>query len=49
MLIIVGLVYFGFAKVNQVSGWKEKNIRNLHLIAGLLLFLIGVALLMGWI
>ncbi len=49
MLIIVGLIYFGFTKVNQVSGWKERNIRNLHLIAGLLLFSVGVALLMGWI
>ncbi len=49
MLIIVGLVYFGFRKVDQVSSWKERNIRYLHLIAGVLLFLIGVALLMGWI
>jgi cytochrome c biogenesis protein CcdA len=49
MLIIVGLVYFGFAQVDQVSGWKERNIRRLHLIAGLLLFLVGVAILIGWI
>ena len=49
MLIIVGLVYFGFTKVDQVSGWKERNIKKLHLIAGLLLFLVGIALLMGWI
>jgi cytochrome c biogenesis protein CcdA len=49
MLIIVGLVYFGFTQVDQVSGWKERNIRKLHLIAGLLLFLVGVAILMGWI
>ncbi len=49
MLIIVGLIYFGFTKVSQVSGWKERNIRNLHLIAGILLFFVGVALLMGWI
>jgi len=49
MLIIVGLVYFGFTKVDRVSGWKERNIRNLHFIAGILLFLVGVALLMGWI
>jgi len=49
MLIIVGLIYFGFTKVDRVSGWKERNIRNLHLIAGILLFLVGVALLMGWI
>lgn len=49
MIIIVGLIYWGFAKVDDVSGWKEKNIKILHLIAGILLFLVGVALLMGWI
>ncbi|MCK5149855.1 hypothetical protein KAJ87_02925 [Candidatus Pacearchaeota archaeon] len=49
MLIIVGVVYYGFAKVEEVSGWKEKHIKILHLIAGILLFLVGVALLMGWL
>ena len=49
MLIIVGLIYYGFTKVQEVSGWKEMNVRKLHLIAGILLFLVGLALLMGWI
>jgi cytochrome c biogenesis protein CcdA len=49
MIIIVLLVYFGFTRVEDVSGWKEKNIRKLHLIAGILLFLVGLSLLMGWI
>ena len=49
MLIIVLLVYFGFSKVDEVSGWKERNIKKLHLIAGILLFLVGVALLNGWL
>lgn len=49
MLIIVLLIYFGFAKVDEVSEWKERNIRYLHLIAGILLFLVGVALLVGWL
>jgi cytochrome c biogenesis protein CcdA len=49
MLIIIGLVYFGFSRVEDVSGWKEKNIRKLHLIAGILLFLVGLSLLAGWI
>jgi len=49
MLIIVGIVYYGFAKVDEVSGWKQANIKILHLIAGILLFLVGLALLMGWI
>jgi len=49
MLAITLIIYFGFAQVDEVSGWKEKNIKILHLIAGILLFLIGLALLMGWI
>ncbi len=49
MLIIVGLVYWGFTRVEDVSGWKDKNIKLLHLIAGILLFMVGVALLMGWL
>ena len=49
MLIIVLLVYFGFTKVDQVSGWKDRNIKLLHLIAGILIFLVGLALLLGWL
>ena len=47
MLIVVGLVYFGFSKVDEVSGWKDRNIRKLHLVAGILLFLVGVGLITG--
>jgi cytochrome c biogenesis protein CcdA len=49
MLIIVGLIYFGFRKIDEISGWKERKIRLLHLIAGSLLFLVGLGLLLGWI
>jgi cytochrome c biogenesis protein CcdA len=49
MIIIVLIVYFGFARVEDVSGWKEKNIRKLHLFAGILLFLVGLFLLTGLI
>lgn len=49
MLLIVVLVYFGFARVEEVSGWKERNIRLLHLIAGILMFTIGFALIRGWL
>ena len=48
MIIIVGLIYWGFAKVNDVSGWKEKNIKILHLVAGILMFLVGLGLILGW-
>lgn len=47
MLFIIGLVTYGFAKVEDISGWKERNIRKLHLVAGILLILIGAGLLTG--
>ena len=47
MLIITLVIHFGFARIEDVSGWKERNIRKLHLIAGILLFLVGLGLLAG--
>jgi hypothetical protein len=49
MLAITTIIYLGFARVQDVSGWKERNIKKLHLVAGILLFLVGLALLMGWL
>jgi ascorbate-specific PTS system EIIC-type component UlaA len=44
MILITLIVYFGYSKVEQISGWKEKNIKLLHLIAGILVFGIGLAI-----
>ncbi len=49
MIIITFVVYFGFTTVENVSGWKERNIRYLHLIAGIILVLLGIAMLAGWV
>lgn len=49
MLIIVGLVHYGFTRVDKISEWKEMNVRKLHLVAGILLFATGLAILMGWL
>ncbi|KPJ56358.1 hypothetical protein AMJ49_05140, partial [Parcubacteria bacterium DG_74_2] len=49
MLVIVGLIYLGLRKVKDVSAWKEKNIRYLHLMAGLIIFGLGVAMVFGFI
>ncbi|MCK4521097.1 MAG: hypothetical protein KAU20_00865 [Nanoarchaeota archaeon] len=46
--IVLG-VYFGLKKVEDVSGWKERNIRKLHLVVGLIMLFIGVAIIFGWI
>lgn len=48
MIFIVLIIYYGFTRVEDVSGWKETNVRKLHLIAGILLFAVGIGSLMGW-
>jgi len=49
MVIIALIIYLGFMKVDEVTGWKDRQIKILHLIAGILLFLVGLALLLGWL
>ena len=49
MILIVCLIYFGFTKAEDVSMWRDRNVRYLHLVAGLLLFLVGFAMLIHWI
>ncbi len=49
MLAITLIIFFGVTRIQDVSGWKERNIKKLHLIAGILLFLVGFALLIGWL
>jgi len=49
MLIITLLIYFGFKKVDDVSGWKDRNIKYLHLIAGLAMLALGILMITGLI
>jgi cytochrome c biogenesis protein CcdA len=49
MVAITIIIYIGFTTVHNVSGWKDKNIRYLHFIAGLLLVGLGIAMLFGWV
>ena len=47
MLGIIGGIYLGLSKVQDVYQWKEKNISKLHLIAGIVIVGLGIALLLG--
>lgn len=49
MIVITLAIYVGFARVEDVSGWKDKNIRYLHLITGLIMFALGLAMVLGWV
>jgi cytochrome c biogenesis protein CcdA/thiol-disulfide isomerase/thioredoxin len=49
MLIIVLLIYFGMNQIKDVQEWKEKNIKYLHLIAGIIIVIIGILMFFGLI
>jgi len=49
MLVVTSLVYFGVASVRDAQQWKDRNIRILHLVAGLILLGLGMAMVFGWL
>ncbi len=49
MVGITIICFIGFTTVENISGWKDKNIRYLHLISGIIIFSLGLAMLMGWV
>jgi len=49
MIGITFFVYFGFMAVEDIGGWREKNIKRLHCVTGLLLLGLGAAMLLGLI
>jgi cytochrome c biogenesis protein CcdA/glutaredoxin len=49
MIAITLIIYFGFATVQNISGWREKNIKILHWIAGVILVGLGIAMILGLI
>lgn len=44
MIAITIIVYMGISTVDKVSEWKERNIKKIHLITGLLLIGLGIAI-----
>jgi glutaredoxin len=49
MLIIVLVIYAGFAAIKDIEAWRERNIRKLHLVAGSILSLVGLIIVFGLI
>jgi len=47
MIVITLIVYFGFMAVEDMEGWRQKNIKRLHWVAGLLLLGLGIAMVLG--
>ena len=49
LLVVTFLVFRGFTTIESADKWKEKNIRKLHLIAGIVMIVLGVIILSGLI
>ena len=47
MIAITLLIYFSVSTVDKISGWKELNIKKLHLVEGIILILLGAAMFSG--
>ena len=41
------MIYFSLTSIEKVSGWKERNIRYLHLIESLVLLILGILMITG--
>jgi len=42
LLILAFIIYFGYSNTEKAKEWKEKNIRALHLITGLIMLGLGI-------
>jgi len=49
LLVVTYLVFKGFTTIESADAWKEKNIRKLHLIAGIVMIALGAVILSGLI
>lgn len=47
MLAVIFLVYLGTSRAEDVKDWRDRNVRYMHLVAGILLFIIGILILTG--
>lgn len=45
MILITLGIYFGLSSAEKVSQWRDRNIRRIHLAAGIILLILGIAML----
>lgn len=42
LLVLTGLIYLGYSNVEKATSWKDRNIRILHLLAGIIMLGLGI-------
>jgi cytochrome c biogenesis protein CcdA/thiol-disulfide isomerase/thioredoxin len=45
MLLITGAIFFGITNTEQAEAWRQKKLHILHLIAGLIILVLGIVML----
>lgn len=49
MLALTLIIYFGLTTIDKATEWKERKIKKIHLIEGIILILLGIAMFTGLI
>ena len=49
MLALTLIIYLGVSTIENLSGWRERNIKKMHLAEGIILILLGIAMVTGLI
>jgi len=49
LIALTLILYFGYSNVQEISAWRERNIRRLHLIAGIVMIILGLVVILGLI
>ncbi len=47
LVLLTLLVYFGYSNVETATEWKDRNIRRLHLFAGVVMLVLGLLIVLG--
>ena len=47
MIIITLAIYFGFTTTEKAEEWRQRKLKTLHLIAGIIILLLGIGMLIS--
>lgn len=47
MLAVTLIIFFGTKKIKDISDWKNKNVRYMHLISGILMCILAIVMFFG--
>lgn len=47
MVAVVLIIYLSLSRIEDISSWQARNIKYLHLISGLIILVLGIAIVLG--